>query len=77
MPLTTQNDWRKSSRSFANGNCPEVAGFRAASAGNGRECAGTASGVRIRDSKNPGTELQVSSGQWRKLLAVVRGQGSA
>jgi hypothetical protein len=62
--------WRKSSFSFSNGNCIEVAGWRTASGslGNG-ECVEAGQGpgvVAVRDSKDPaGPVLVFSPAQWR------------
>jgi hypothetical protein len=52
--------WVKSSRSFANGNCVEVAGL--------------AGEIGVRDSRNPGgTVLRFSIPQWRDFLDGARG----
>ena len=59
------SNWRKSSYSFSNGNCTEVATTRA--------------GVLVRDSKMNGTGpvLRFSPANWSAFLASVkRPQGS-
>jgi len=52
--------WRKSSHSFSNGNCTEVAATKA--------------GVLVRDSKQNGTGpvLSFPPADWRAFLAAVR-----
>jgi Domain of unknown function (DUF397) len=51
--------WVKSTRSTSNGNCVEVAG--------------TATGVAVRDSKDPdGPVLRFSTDAWRGFLDDVR-----
>jgi len=51
--------WFKSSLSFSNGNCVEVAGDGAA--------------VLVRDSKNPdGPRLRFTRGEWQAFLAGAR-----
>jgi hypothetical protein len=52
--------WTKSSFSYANSNCVEVAGL-------------SSELVRVRDSKNPkGPVLQFTSAEWRTFLSDVR-----
>jgi hypothetical protein len=50
--------WRRSSRSYEDGNCIEV------------RLVG--SSVEVRDSKNPaGPKLRVSSRQWARLIEAI------
>lgn len=52
--------WTKSSFSYANSNCVEVAGL-------------SSELVRVRDSKNPqGPVLQFTSAEWHIFLSEVR-----
>jgi hypothetical protein len=62
--------WRKSSFSFSNGNCVEVAGWRkavrSADTGNCVEAGHGPGVVAVRDSKDPaGPVLVFSPAQWR------------
>jgi Domain of unknown function (DUF397) len=71
------NGWRKSSHSFSNGNCAEVAAWRTstASISNG-ECAevrqdGTV--VLVRDTKDRGGPvLAFGAGTWAAFVARLR-----
>ena len=71
------NNWRKSSHSFSQGNCAEVAAWRksTASAGEG-ECVDVGQDgavVGVRDSKDPdGAVLVFDAAAWRAFLATVR-----
>lgn len=75
--MTMEIDWTKSSRSFSNGACVEVAAWRAStrSAGNG-ECVEAGNGpntVGVRDSKDPGGPmLRFTPGAWSRFLARTR-----
>jgi hypothetical protein len=65
--------WRKSSYSFSNGNCVEVAGWRKASASSFQSnCVEAGNGpavVAVRDSKDPaGPVLAFSPAQWRAFI---------
>jgi Domain of unknown function (DUF397) len=56
-------DWRKSSFSYVNGDCVEVAGR-------------TGGPVSVRDSKNPsGAVLAFDPVQWHAFVGGVRGEG--
>jgi hypothetical protein len=51
--------WRKSTRSAGNGNCVEIAHL--------------ASGVAVRDSKDPdGAVLRFCAEGWQQFLAAIR-----
>lgn len=55
------DDWRKSSLSFSNGNCAEVATRR------------DGGGVLVRDTQDRGgTVLAFTPGAWRAFLAALR-----
>lgn len=65
--------WVRSSRSFANGNCVEVAAWRKSTRSNGHnECVEAGCGgnvVGVRDSKDPdGPVLRFTPAQWRAFL---------
>ncbi len=72
-------NWRKSSFSFANGNCIEVAEAAdwrksSASIGNG-ECVEVASGVAVRDTQDrEGPVLKFSAAAWRAFTAKIMQQ---
>ena len=66
--------WRKSSLSFSNGNCAEVAAWRKSSRsaynGSCAEAGACRHGVAIRDSKDPdGPILMFSRDAWRRFTA--------
>ena len=71
------NNWRKSSHSFANGNCAEVAAWRksTASAGEG-ECAEVGQDgavVGVRDSKDPdGAVLVFGPAAWQTFTLQIK-----
>ena len=71
------NDWRKSSFSFSNGNCAEVAAWRKSShseAGNCAEVGQDGAVVGVRDTKDPGGPvLAFSAAAWVAFLAGLRG----
>ena len=69
--------WRKSSHSFSNGNCAEVASWRTASHSEGANCAGAGHGQQaagVRDTKDGGTGpvLMFTAAQWQAFTAAVR-----
>ena len=71
------NGWRKSSHSFANGNCAEVAAWRKSShsSHNGQCAEGRQDGavIGVRDSKDPdGPVLSFSGVAWVAFLAGLR-----
>jgi hypothetical protein len=76
--VVTVNGWRKSSHSFATGNCAEVAAWRTSShsTGNG-ECAEVGQDgavVGVRDSQDPdGPVLVFGPAAWVAFLAGLRG----
>lgn len=60
----TVPDWRRSSFSYANGNCVEVSGL-------------STERIRVRDSKNPqGPQLEFTPSQWSTLLSAIRSGAS-
>lgn len=70
-------DWRKSSYSLANGNCPEVAFRRSSRSMSNGQCAEVAAGgtrgVLVRDSKDPdGPVLAFSGSTWGVWVAAVK-----
>lgn len=70
-------DWRKSSFSFSNGACVEVAGWRTSSrSSNTGQCveAGQhADGVAVRDTTDRGgPQLSFSGVSWGRFLAGLR-----
>ena len=70
------NGWRKSSFSFSNGNCAEVAAWRKSTASAGGNCAEVGQDgavVGVRDSQDPGGPvLAFGAAAWAAFLAVVR-----
>ena len=62
------NNWRKSSYSFSNGNCAEVAAWRKSTASAGGNCAGAAG--RWRKSSHSGEESCAEVGQDGTVVAV-------
>jgi Domain of unknown function (DUF397) len=76
--VVTVNGWRKSSHSFANGNCAEVAAWRKSSAshanGSCAEVGQDGAVVGVRDSKDPdGPVLVFGPVAWVAFLAGLRG----
>ena len=71
------NGWRKSSHSFSNGNCAEVAAWRKAShsaySGSCAEVGQGGSVVGVRDSQDPaGPVLTFCPGAWTAFLERLR-----
>lgn len=67
--------WRKSSHSFSNGNCAEVAAWRTSSRSYGAgECVQVAAGVLVRDSKlgEASPVLAVPPSAWEAFTAAVK-----
>lgn len=69
--------WRKSSHSYANGNCVEaLANWRKSSRSTyNQNCVevATAGSVRVRDSKDPGGPvLAFTRAEWSGFISAVR-----
>ena len=75
--MNISGNWRKSSKSFSNGNCVEVASdWRKASRstynGNCVEAASAPSGVLVRDTADrDGPAVEFPVGAWRTFLGQV------
>lgn len=69
--------WRRSSHSFSNGNCLEVASWRTPGRCNHGECVEVGQAqqvIAVRDSKDPGgPALKFSPAEWRALLHGLTG----
>jgi hypothetical protein len=74
--VVTVNGWRKSSHSFANGNCAEVAAWRKSSRCSGGACAEVGQDgavVGVRDSQDPdGAVLVFGPIAWVAFLAGLK-----
>ena len=82
--MSSVTGWRKSSLSFANGNCVEVApgstwGKSSRSIGNGNcveasRCACAEPGILVRDSKlgDASPVLSFSAASWAEFTAAIR-----
>ena len=70
------NGWRKSSLSFSNGNCAEVAGWRTSSASKESNCTEVGQDgavVGVRDSQDRGGPvLAFPAGAWTAFLAGLK-----
>jgi Domain of unknown function (DUF397) len=69
--------WRKSSHSFANGNCVEVAWHKASGSYANQNCVEAGPGacgmVHVRDSKDPdGPVLTFTAALWAAFTAGVK-----
>jgi Domain of unknown function (DUF397) len=75
MSSTEGPRWVKSSASYANGDCVEVAWVKssASQSGNSAEVGALEDGmIGIRDSKDPdGPVLRFTTGEWNAFLAGV------
>jgi hypothetical protein len=76
--VVTVSGWRKSSHSFSNGNCAEVAAWRKSSHsaynGNCAEVGQDGAVVGVRDSQDPGGPVLVFGPvAWVAFLAGLRG----
>jgi hypothetical protein len=70
------SNWRKSSHSFSNGNCAEVAAWRTSSHCQNYECAEVGQDgavIGVRDSRDPGGPVLVFGPvAWAAFLAGLR-----
>lgn len=71
------SDWRKSSHSFSNGNCAEVAAWRKPSASMGNECVevgqdGTVVAVRDTKLREHSPVLAFPAAAWAEFTARVK-----
>jgi hypothetical protein len=69
------SDWRKSTRSHANGHCVEAASWRKSTRSEAGNCVAAAHGtgvIGIRDTQDPHLTLEISPAAWRGLLAVIK-----
>lgn len=71
------NGWRKSSHSFANGNCAEVTAWRKSSHsaynGNCAEVGQDGAAVGVRDSQDPdGAVLAFGAAAWAAFLTGLK-----
>ena len=69
-------NWRKSSHSFANGNCTEVGAWRTSSHSAGGNCAEVGQDsavVGVRDSQDPdGPVLMLSPKSWTAFVTGLK-----
>ena len=68
--------WRKSSYSFSNGNCAEVAAWRRSARCNGGACVEVGQGqavVAVRDTQDrDGPVLTFDAGVWERFTASLK-----
>lgn len=67
--------WRKSRRSYANGNCVEVGDWRTPTCDGGQcaEVGTTTGGVVVRDTTDrDGTRLAFTAAAWTRFTAAVK-----
>ena len=69
--------WRKSSYSFSNGNCAEVAAWRRSARCNGGACVEVGQGqavVAVRDTQDreAGPVLTFDAGVWERFTASLK-----